>query len=73
MPTQVLIQPEFQSSLRNLTSEVSAKALYSSGRTALSDKLLAEMNEKLNPRGIIVEQVGFRASAQFLWSLLVFV
>ena len=52
-----LILPELQSAVRGLTSEVSAKALYTSGRTEIWDKLMAELDSKLRPRGIILEDV----------------
>merc|ERR1712230_347992 len=48
---EVLILPELQSAVRGLTSEVSAKALYTSGRTEIHDKLAKELKEKLEPRG----------------------
>merc|ERR1712146_211612 len=40
-----------------LTSEVSAKALYTSGRTEIHDKLHKELTEKLTTRGIVLEDV----------------
>merc|ERR1712230_254134 len=54
---EVLILPELQSAVRGLTSEVSAKALYTSGRTEIHDKLAKELKEKLEPRGIVMEDV----------------
>ena len=48
---------EMQSAVRGLTSEVSAKALYTSGREVIRTKLLEELNEKLSPRGIKMEDV----------------
>lgn len=54
---EVLIQPELSSAVRGLTSEVSAKALYTSGRMEIRDKLMAELKAKLTPRGIILEDV----------------
>merc|ERR1712054_38495 len=51
----VLILPELQSAVRGLTSEVSAKALYTSGRLEIRNKLMDELKEKLGPRGIILE------------------
>merc|ERR1712070_542402 len=54
---KTLIMPELQSAVRGLTSEVSAKALYTSGRTDIRDKLVAELEAKLGPRGIILEDV----------------
>ena len=53
----VLIRPEASSAVRGLTSESEAKALYSSGRTVIQDTLKAELDAKLGPRGIIVEDV----------------
>lgn len=52
-----LILPELQSAVRGFTSEVSAKALYTSGRMEIRDKLMAELKSKLTPRGIILEDV----------------
>lgn len=53
----VLIKPEASSAVRGLTSESEAKALYSSGRTLIQDSLKTELEQKLGPRGIIVEDV----------------
>lgn len=53
----ILILPELQSAVRGLTSEVSAKALYTAGRTEIHDKLLKELHDKLEPRGIQLEDV----------------
>ena len=53
----ILIKPEMQSAVRGLTSEVSAKALYTSGRAEIRDKLMDELKMKLKPRGIQVEDV----------------
>jgi len=54
---QNLILPELQSAVRGFTSEVSAKALYTSGRMEIRDKLMAELKAKLAPRGISLEDV----------------
>jgi len=54
---KVLIIPELQSAVRGLTSEVSAKALYTSGRTEIHNKLVTELKEKLTPRGVVLEDV----------------
>lgn len=54
---ETLIMPELQSAVRGLTSEVSAKALYTSGRTEIHDKLHKELSEKLTARGIVLEDV----------------
>ena len=54
---EILIKPEMQSAVRGLTSEVSAKALYTSGRAEIRDKLMDELQTKLKPRGIQLEDV----------------
>lgn len=54
---KVVIAPELQSAVRGLTSEVSAKALYTSGRSEIRAKLLTELQSKLQPRGIVLEDV----------------
>merc|ERR1711998_554511 len=54
---ETLIMPELQSAVRGLTSEVSAKALYTSGRTEIHDKLHKELTDKLTARGIVLEDV----------------
>lgn len=53
----ILIRPEASSAVRGLTSESEAKALYSSGRTLIQDSLKTELQAKLEPRGIIVEDI----------------
>merc|ERR1712023_624204 len=58
---KVVILPELSSAVRGLTSEVNAKALYTSGRSEIRDKLVEELNTKLTPRGIILEDVLLKA------------
>jgi len=53
----VLLKPEAASAVRGLTSESEAKALYSSGRTQIQDQIQSELEHKLGPRGIIIEDV----------------
>lgn len=53
----VLLKPEAASAVRGLTSESEAKALYSSGRTLIQDALKDELTAKLEPKGIIIEDV----------------
>ncbi|MEW5312402.1 MAG: hypothetical protein WDW38_004040 [Sanguina aurantia] len=57
---QVLVVPEVTSTVRSLTGRSSAKALYSSGRDELGDAIGKQLNEKLNKRGIEVEQALLR-------------
>eukprot|EP00657_Telonema_sp_P-1_P006858 TRINITY_DN26326_c0_g1_i1.p1 TRINITY_DN26326_c0_g1~~TRINITY_DN26326_c0_g1_i1.p1 ORF type:complete len:336 (-),score=116.06 TRINITY_DN26326_c0_g1_i1:202-1209(-) len=54
---KTVILPELQSAVRGLTSEVSAKALYTSGRLEIREKLKAELLLALAPRGIVLEDV----------------
>jgi regulator of protease activity HflC (stomatin/prohibitin superfamily) len=56
-----LVEPEASSTVRGLTSEVDAKALYTSGRSTIQTKLRTELTEKLTPRGILVEDVLLKA------------
>lgn len=56
-----IIKPELASAVRGLTSEVEAKALYTSGRMELQKKLIIELETALKPRGIIVETVLLKA------------
>lgn len=53
----ILLLPELQSAVRGLTSEVSAKALYTAGRSVIREKLMVELSEKLGPRGVVIEDV----------------
>mmetsp|Transcript_23795 Transcript_23795/g.28715 ORF Transcript_23795/g.28715 Transcript_23795/m.28715 type:complete len:388 (+) Transcript_23795:117-1280(+) len=56
----VLVLPEVQSVVRSLTSQYSAKALYSQGRDELSQGMVNELNRKLGPRGITIEDALLR-------------
>tara|TARA_B100000795_G_scaffold44451_1_gene29177 strand:- start:19 stop:810 length:792 start_codon:yes stop_codon:yes gene_type:complete len=47
---RVVIQPEVRSIIRGLTSEVEAKALYTSGRGELQRKLKEDLSEASGPR-----------------------
>lgn len=53
----LILAPEASSAIRGLTSESEAKALYSNGRNIMQDTLRKQLKEKLEPRGIIVEDV----------------
>uniref|UniRef100_A0A7S4ATR7 Band 7 domain-containing protein n=1 Tax=Pseudo-nitzschia australis TaxID=44445 RepID=A0A7S4ATR7_9STRA len=54
---QKLVIPEASSSIRGLTSESEAKALYTAGRSEIQNKLKSELKERLGSRGIVVEDV----------------
>mmetsp|Transcript_17835 Transcript_17835/g.21381 ORF Transcript_17835/g.21381 Transcript_17835/m.21381 type:complete len:314 (+) Transcript_17835:118-1059(+) len=57
---EVLVLPEVTSCIRSLTSRYAAKTLYSAGREDMSEGIVKQLNEKLNPRGITVEQALLR-------------
>jgi regulator of protease activity HflC (stomatin/prohibitin superfamily) len=52
-----LVIPEASSSVRGLTSESEAKALYTAGRSELQTQMKDELSTKLGPKGIVVEDV----------------
>lgn len=52
-----LVAPEASSSVRGLTSESEAKALYTAGRSELQNRMKSELTEKLEPKGILIEDV----------------
>ena len=56
-----LIAPEASSAVRGLTSESEAKALYTSGRSEIQNKLKTELTQNLSPRGIVIEDVLLKA------------
>jgi prohibitin 1 len=53
----LILSPETSSAIRGLTSESEAKALYSNGRNIMQTTLKNQLKEKLEPRGIIIEDV----------------
>jgi len=54
---KILIEPEAASIVRGLTSESNAKALYTSGRSAIQESVKEDLQKSLGPRGIIIEDV----------------
>lgn len=55
--SNILIEPETASIVRGLTSESDAKALYTSGRSAIQEAVKEDLQKSLGPRGIIIEDV----------------
>eukprot|EP00979_Chaetoceros_neogracilis_P018864 scaffold11353_cov256-Chaetoceros_neogracile.AAC.1 len=53
----LLLAPEASSAIRGMTAESDAKALYSNGRNIMQTHLRDELKTKLEPRGIIIEDV----------------
>ena len=56
-----IVRPELASSVRGLTSEAEAKALYTSGRSQIQRRLKDELVSLLGPRGIEIEDVLLKA------------
>lgn len=56
-----LLTPEASSAVRGLTSESEAKALYTSGRSGIQNRLKDELTSSLAPRGIVIEDVLLKA------------
>jgi len=52
-----VVAPTLRSAVRNLTAETSVKTLYSAGRKELRDALQQELEAKLKPRGIVLEDI----------------
>lgn len=53
----ILVVPESESALRILTADSEAKALYTEARIRIQQDLKAVLETKLNPRGIIIEDI----------------
>ncbi|KAJ8602635.1 hypothetical protein CTAYLR_004094 [Chrysophaeum taylorii] len=58
---EVLVRPELASAVRGLTSEQSAKALYTSGRRVIQTHLFDELQTKFSKRGLLLEDVLLKA------------
>lgn len=52
-----LIEPEAASTIRGLTSEAQAKALYTSGRNKIQQAVKEELEARLGPHGIVIVDV----------------
>merc|ERR1719152_8081 len=55
-----LVQPQVKAAVRKATSTRDAKALYTSEREQIKLDLLNDLNQTLNPRGIVVEDVPLK-------------
>jgi prohibitin 1 len=56
----VIVTPNFRSVMRDVTAAHTASALYSEGREAVSQQMLAGLRKALEPTGIMVENVLLR-------------
>jgi len=55
-----LVQPQVKAAVRKATSTRDAKALYTSEREQVKTDILQILNDSLNPRGIVVEDVPLK-------------
>ena len=56
----IILNPQFRSVTRGVTSQYDAKALYTSKREELADKIMAELTDAVGDRGIVIEAVPLR-------------
>lgn len=56
----VLIEPNLRSAIREATASHSANALYSGEREMVAKQIVAQLTDKLAPRGIVVESILLR-------------
>jgi len=57
---EVLLIPNFRSSMRAVTAANTASALYSDARDAMAQQVLTQLQSQVRPRGIVVENVLLR-------------
>ncbi|HEX2867299.1 MAG TPA: prohibitin family protein [Ignavibacteriales bacterium] len=57
---EIILVPQFRSVVRGVTSSYEAKALYTSQREELSNRIEKELSRLVNPRGITVEAAPLR-------------
>ena len=57
---EIILVPQFRSVVRGVTARYEAKALYTASREKLAGEILAELENLVGPRGIIVEQAPLR-------------
>jgi prohibitin 1 len=56
----VLLVPNFRSAIRAVTAANSASSLYSDGREGIARQILADVQQQVQPRGIVIENVLLR-------------
>ena len=57
---EVLLIPNFRSSMRGVTAANTASALYSDSREAMAQQIRTELQGQVQPRGVVVENVLLR-------------
>jgi len=58
---EIIVQPQFRSACRGISANYEAKALYTSGREEIAQKIFSELEGMLASRGIILEKVLLRS------------
>jgi prohibitin 1 len=58
--TDVLLVPNFRSAIRTVTAVHTASALYSDAREAIASRILTDLQQQVQPRGIVIENVLLR-------------
>ena len=56
----VLLVPNFRSAIRSVTAANTASALYSDAREGIASRILADLQQQTQPRGIVIENVLLR-------------
>jgi prohibitin 1 len=56
----VLLVPNFRSAIRAVTAANSASSLYSDGREGIARQILADVQQQVQPRGVVIENVLLR-------------
>jgi len=57
---EIIIKPQFRSIIREVTAEYETKALYTSGREIVANKIFEKLKPELEKRGVILESVLLR-------------
>ena len=57
---EVLLIPQFRSVVRGVSATYDAKALYTSGRQEVADRIAAELGPLLAERGVVIETTALR-------------
>ena len=57
---EVLLIPNFRSAIRSVTAANTASALYSDAREEIAGRILADLQQQMQPRGIVIENVLLR-------------
>jgi len=57
---EVLLIPNFRSAIRSVTAVHTASALYSDARESIASRILTDLQQQVQPRGIVIENVLLR-------------